>query len=85
MQRRVANGAVRWIEVPIYGGSRPHHVSYKGEEMTKEEATVFILRVLKNPMMIMSPDKTKAMNLAAEHNISGIDLIKAYESIVMRI
>jgi hypothetical protein len=71
--------------MPIYGGSRPHHVSYKGEEMTKEEATVFILRVLKNPMMIMSPDKTKAMNLAAEHKISGIDLIKAYESIVMRI
>jgi hypothetical protein len=26
MQRRVANGAIRWIEVPIYGGSRPHHV-----------------------------------------------------------
>ena len=85
MQRRVANGAVRWIEVPIYGGSRPHHVSYKGEEMTKEEAMVFVLRVLKNPLMVMSPDKTKAMNLAAEHNISGIDLIKAYESIVMRV
>jgi hypothetical protein len=74
-----------WIVVPIYGGSRPHHVSYKGEEMTKEEALVFVLRVLKNPMMIMSPDKTKAMNLAAEHNISGIDLIKAYENIVMRV
>jgi hypothetical protein len=58
--------------------------------MTKEEsdrnaAIVYVLRVLKNPMMIMSPDKTKAMNLAAEHKISGIDLIKAYESIVMRI
>jgi hypothetical protein len=53
--------------------------------MTKEEATVFILRVLKNPMMIMSPDKTKAMNLAAEHNISVIELIKTYEDIVMRI
>lgn len=53
--------------------------------MTKEEATVFILRVLKNPMMVMSPDKTKAMNLATEHNISGVDLIKSYESIVMRI
>jgi len=60
-------------------------IQYKGEEMTKEEAMVFILRVLKNPMMVMSPDKTKAMNLAAEHNISGIDLIKAYENIVMRI
>ena len=53
--------------------------------MTKEEAMVFVLRVLKNPLMVMSPDKTKAMNLAAEHNISGIDLIKAYESIVMRV
>ena len=53
--------------------------------MTKEEAAVFILRVLKNPMMIMSPDKTKAMNLAAEHNISAIDLIQAYEKIVMRV
>lgn len=53
--------------------------------MTKEEALVFVLRVLKNPMMIMSPDKTKAMNLAAEHKITAIDLIQAYENIVMRI
>ena len=60
-------------------------IQHKGEEMTKEEAMVFVLRVLKNPLMVMSPDKTKAMNLAAEHNISGIDLIKAYESIVMRV
>jgi len=53
--------------------------------MNKEEAVVYILRVLKNPMMVMSPAKTIAMNLAAEHNISGMDLIKAYENIVMRI
>jgi hypothetical protein len=53
--------------------------------MTKEEATVYILRVLKSPMMVMSPAKTTAMNLSAEHNISCIDLIKAYENIVMRI
>jgi len=55
------------------------------EESDRNAAIVYVLRVLKNPMMIMSPDKTKAMNLAAEHKISGIDLIKAYESIVMRI
>jgi hypothetical protein len=52
--------------------------------MTKEEATVYILRVLKSPMMVMSPAKTTAMNLAAEHNISGMDLITAYENLVMR-
>jgi hypothetical protein len=55
------------------------------EESDRNAAMVFILRVLKNPMMVVSPDKTKAMNLAAEHNISVIDLIKAYENIVMRI
>lgn len=52
---------------------------------TKEEATVYILRVLKSPMLVMSPSKNIAMNLAAEHNISVIDLITAYENIVMRI
>jgi hypothetical protein len=53
--------------------------------MTKEEATVYILRVLKSPMMVMSPAKTTAMNLAAEHNITAIDLINVYENIVMGI
>ena len=56
----------------------------KEKDMTKEEAMVYILRVLKSPMMVMSPAKTTAMNLAAEHKISGMDLIQAYESIVMR-
>ena len=90
MQRRVANGAIRWIEVPIYGGSRPHHVSYKGEEMNKEEsdrnaAIVYVLRVLKNPMMIMSPAKKEALTLAEEHGIMVKELIETWADLAMRV
>jgi hypothetical protein len=53
--------------------------------MTKEEATVFILRVLKNPMMIMSPAKKDALTLAERYDIMVTDLITEYEKIVMRV
>jgi hypothetical protein len=58
--------------------------------MTKEEsdrnaAIVYILRVLKNPMMIMSPAKKDALTLAERYGITVTDLISEYEKIVMRV
>jgi hypothetical protein len=58
--------------------------------MTKEEsernaAIVYVLRVLKNPMMIMSPaTKKEALTLAEHYGITVTDLITEYEKIVMR-
>jgi hypothetical protein len=53
--------------------------------MTKQEATKFILKVLKNPMMVVSPSKLQAMNLATEHKITVIDLILEFEEIVRNV
>jgi len=58
--------------------------------MTKEEsdrnaAIVYVLRVLKSPMMIMSPAKKDALTLAERYGITVTDLITEYEKIVMRI
>jgi hypothetical protein len=53
--------------------------------MTKEEAIVKILIVLKNPMMVMSPAKKEALTLAEEHGITVVDLISEYEKRVMRV
>lgn len=53
--------------------------------MTKEEATVYILRVLKNPMMIRSPAKKDALTLAERYGITVTDLINEYDEITRRI
>ena len=53
--------------------------------MTKEEAIVKILRVLKNPMLVMSPAKDEALTLAEEHCINAKDLIEAWTKIVERV
>ena len=53
--------------------------------MTKEEAIIKILRVLKNPMMVMSPAKKEALTLAEEHGITAKDLIEAWSNIAMRV
>lgn len=53
--------------------------------MTKQEAIFKVLRVLKNPMMIMSPAKKEALTLAEEHGITVADLIGEYEKIAMRV
>lgn len=53
--------------------------------MTKEEAIVKILRVLKNPMLVMSPAKDEALTLAEEYGITAKDLIEAWSNIVMRV
>jgi hypothetical protein len=53
--------------------------------MTKEEAIFKVLRVLKSPMMIMSPAKKEALTLAEEHCITVADLISEYEKIAMSV
>ena len=54
--------------------------------MTKEEAIVKILKVLKSPMMVMSkPNKDEALTLAEEHGVTAKDLITVWEQIAMRV
>jgi hypothetical protein len=55
------------------------------EESDRNAAIVYVLRVLKNPMMIMSPAKKDALTLAERYGITVTDLISEYEKIVMRI
>ena len=53
--------------------------------MTKTEAIIYILRVLKSPMMLMSPAKKEALSLAQQYEITAKDLIEEYEKIVMKV
>lgn len=53
--------------------------------MTKEEAIIKVLRVLKNPMLVMSPAKDEALTLAEEHGINAKDLIEAWTKIATRV
>ncbi len=55
------------------------------EESDRNAAIVYVLRVLKNPMMIMSPAKKDALTLAEQYGITVTDLITEYENIVMRV
>ena len=54
--------------------------------MTKEEAIVKILKVLKSPMMVMSkPNKDEALTLAEEYGITAKDLIEVWSDMAMRV
>ena len=54
--------------------------------MTKEQAIVKILKVLKSPMMVMClPNREEALTLAEEYGITTKDLIEAWSNIAMRI
>ena len=55
------------------------------EESDRNAAIVKVLRVLKSPMMIMSPAKKEALTLAEEYGITVADLISEYEKIAMRV
>ena len=55
------------------------------EESDRNAAIIYILRVIKSPMMIMSPAKKEALTLAEEHGITVSDLINEYEKIAMRV
>lgn len=51
----------------------------------KEKAIRFILRVIKNPLAILSSDKNKALTLSQEHGITVEDLILTMEEIARNI
>ena len=54
--------------------------------MTKEEAIVKILKVLKSPMMVMcKPNRDEALTVAEEYGITAKDLIEAWSNIAMRV
>jgi hypothetical protein len=55
------------------------------EESDRNAAIVYVLRVLKNPMMIRSPAKKDALTLAERYGITVTDLINEYDEITKRI
>ena len=52
---------------------------------TKEQAIVFVLRTLKSPMAMISPDKNKALTLCVEYGITIQDLFNTMENILRNI
>jgi len=54
--------------------------------MTKEEAIVKILKVLKSPMMVMSKhNRDEALTLAEEYGITAKELIETWANITMEV
>jgi hypothetical protein len=54
--------------------------------MTKEEAIVKILKVLKNAMLVVNKhNRDEALTLAEEHGIMAKDLIEVWSDMAMRI
>ena len=54
--------------------------------MTKEQAILKILKVLKSPMMVMSkPNKDEALTLAEEYGITAKDLIEVWTDLAMKV
>jgi hypothetical protein len=54
-------------------------------QRNRNSAIAKILKVLKSPMMVMSPAKMEALTLAEEYGITTRDLIEAWTRIVERI
>jgi 3-hydroxyisobutyrate dehydrogenase-like beta-hydroxyacid dehydrogenase len=54
--------------------------------MTKEEAIVKILKVLKNAMLVVNKhNRDEALTLAEEYGITAKDLIEVWSNMAMRI
>ena len=54
--------------------------------MSKDEAIIKVLKVLKSAMMVVcKPNKEEALTLAEEHGIIVRDLIEVWEKMAMRI
>lgn len=54
--------------------------------MTKDQAIIKILKVLKSPMMVMSVyNRDEALTIAEEHGITVKDLIEEWTRIAERI
>ena len=54
--------------------------------MSKDEAMIKVLKVLKSAMMVMSkPNRDEALTLAQEYGITAKDLITVWSDMAMRI
>jgi len=54
--------------------------------MTKDEAIVKILQVLKSPMLVMClPRREEALTLAEEYGITAKELIEVWADLAMRV
>ena len=54
--------------------------------MTKEEATIKILKVLKNAMLVVNKhNRDEALTLAEDYGITGKELIETWSDMAMRI
>jgi hypothetical protein len=54
--------------------------------MTKEEATIKVLKVLNSRMAVMcKPVRDEALTLAEEYGIMAKDLIESWSNIAMRV
>ena len=54
--------------------------------MTKEEATIKILKVLKNAMLIVNKhNRDEALTLAEEYGITAKELIEVWADLAMRL
>jgi hypothetical protein len=55
-------------------------------KMTKEEAILFILKILKSTMAIMSkPTRDQALDLAKQHNVTVEELLNKAQEIAYKI
>lgn len=54
--------------------------------MSKEEAILFLLKILKTPMLMASKaTREKAFEIASEHKISAVDLLSEFQKMVWNI
>lgn len=54
--------------------------------MTKNEATIKILKVLKNAMLVVNKhNRDEALTLAEEYDITAKDLIETWADLAMRV
>ena len=54
-------------------------------QKNRHSAILKILKVLKNPMMVMSPAKAEALTLAEEYGIITKELIETWADLVMKV
>jgi 3-hydroxyisobutyrate dehydrogenase-like beta-hydroxyacid dehydrogenase len=58
----------------------------QGKSMTKEEAIIKILKVLKNAMLVVNKNnRDEALTLAEEYGITAKELIETWSDMAMRI
>jgi len=54
--------------------------------MNKDEAIVFLLKVLRSPMAVASlPTKEKATSAAVEHNITALELLQKHIEMMWKV